>query len=165
VVFVGEQPGYEVYVAGRPFVGPAGGLFDRALAAAGIARPRVYLTNAVKHFKFNLRGKRRMHQKPGGYEIEHCRWWLDQELALIRPRLTVALGATASHALLGRQVAVMQERGKALDLRPGLPGLITVHPSFLLRLTDAAARAREHERFVADLRHVADLVPEIRRAA
>jgi DNA polymerase len=165
VVVVGEQPGDEEDLAGRPFVGPAGRLLDRALAAAGIARPRVYLTNAVKHFKFTLRGKRRMHQKPGSYEMEHCRWWLGQELALIRPRLTVALGASAARALAGRNVAVLRERGKALDLRPGLPGLITVHPSFLLRLPDAAARAREHERFVADLRHVADLVPEIRRAA
>ena len=106
-----------------------------------------------------------MHQRPGGYEIEHCRWWLDQELALLQPRLAVALGATAAHALLGRQISVMRERGRPVTFRDGLPGLITVHPSFLLRLPGATARAREYERFVADLRHVADLVPAIRRAA
>ena len=165
VVFVGEQPGDEEDLAGRPFVGPAGRLFDRALLEAGIDRPRVYVTNAVKHFKFTLRGKRRMHQQPGGSEIEHCRWWLDRELALIQPQLTVALGATAARSLLGRQVSVMRERGRALEFRAGLPGLITVHPSFLLRLPDAAAKAREHQRFVADLRHVAKLVPAIRLAA
>jgi DNA polymerase len=165
VVFVGEQPGDEEDLAGRPFVGPAGRLFDRALIEAGIDRPRVYVTNAVKHFKFALRGKRRMHQKPGGYEIEHCRWWLDQELALIQPRLTVALGATAAHSLLGREVSVMRERGRATEFRAGLAGLITVHPSFMLRLPDAAAKVREYGSFVADLREVANLVPAIRLTA
>jgi len=164
VVLVGEQPGDEEDLAGRPFVGPAGRLLDQALAAAGIDRSRLYLTNAVKHFKFSLRGKRRMHQTPGGYEIEHCRWWLDRELALIQPRLTVALGASAAHALLGRRVSVMRARGRVTLFRGAVPGLITIHPSFLLRLPDAAARAREYERFVADLRHVADLVPAIRLA-
>ena len=165
VVFVGEQPGDEEDLAGRPFIGPAGRLLDRALAAAGIDRGRLYVTNAVKHFKFSLRGKRRMHQTPGGYEIEHCRWWLDQELALIRPRLTVALGATAARSLLGRQVSVMRERGRVTAFRDAAPGLITIHPSFLLRLPDAAAREREHQRFVADLRQVGELVPAIRLAA
>ena len=165
VVLVGEQPGDEEDLAGRPFVGAAGQLLDRALAEAGIERPRVYLTNAVKHFKFSLRGKRRMHQTPGGYEIEHCRWWLDRELALIRPRLTVALGASAARALAGRPVAVLRERDEVTRFAGGHPGLITVHPSFLLRLPDAAARAREYQRFLADLRQVAALVPEIREAA
>ena len=165
VVFVGEQPGDEEDLAGRPFVGPAGRLFDQALVAANVDRTRVYVTNAVKHFKFQLRGKRRMHQKPGGYEIEHCRWWLDQELALIEPRLTVALGATAACSLLGRQVSVMRERGKRTEFRGGLPGLITMHPSYLLRLPDAAARTREHARFIDDLRQIAELVPTIRLAA
>jgi uracil-DNA glycosylase len=165
VVFVGEQPGDEEDLAGRPFVGPAGRLFDQALVAAGIDRTRVYVTNAVKHFKFQLRGKRRMHQRPGGYEIEHCRWWLDQELALIEPRLTVALGATAAYSLLGRQVSVMRERGKRTEFRGGLPGLITMHPSYLLRLPDTAARTREHARFIDDLRQIAELVPTIRLAA
>jgi uracil-DNA glycosylase len=165
VVFVGEQPGDEEDLAGRPFVGPAGDLFDEALVAAGIDRARIYVTNAVKHFKFQLRGKRRMHQKPGGYEIEHCRWWLDREIALIEPRLTVALGATAAHALLGQRISVTRERGRLTQLRGGLPGFITVHPSFLLRLPHAAARAREHARFIDDLRQVAELVPAIRLAA
>ena len=151
--------------AGPPFVGPAGRLFDQALVAAGVDRARVYVTNAVKHFKFQLRGKRRMHQRPGGYEIEHCRWWLDQELALLEPRLVVALGATAAYALLGRQVSVNRERGKATEFRGGLPGLITVHPSFLLRLPDAAARTRAHAGFIDDLRVVAELVPAVRLAA
>ena len=164
VVFVGEQPGDEEDLAGQPFVGPAGRLFDRALVAAGIDRGRLYVTNAVKHFKFSLRGKRRMHQTPGGYEIEHCRWWLDQELALIRPRLTVALGATAGRALAGRQVSVMRERGRVTRFRNDAPGLLTIHPSFLLRLPDPAAREREHQRFIADLRQVVDLVPAIRLA-
>jgi uracil-DNA glycosylase len=163
-VFVGEQPGDEEDLAGRPFVGPAGRLFDGALEAAGIERSRLYVTNAVKHFKFSLRGKRRMHQKPGGYEIEHCRWWLDKELALIQPRLTVALGASAARSLSGRDVSVLRERGTLTKFRGGIPGLITVHPSFLLRLPDATARAREYERFVQDLRRVADLVPAIRLA-
>ena len=165
VVFVGEQPGDEEDLAGRPFVGPAGRLFDQALVAAGIDRARIYVTNAVKHFKFNLRGKRRMHQRPGGHEIEHCRWWLDQELALIEPRLTVALGASAAYSLLGHQISVMRERGRVTHFRDGRFGFITVHPSFLLRLPDAAARAREHARFIDDLRHVAELVPAIRLAA
>jgi DNA polymerase len=125
VVLVGEQPGDEEDLAGRPFVGPAGRQLDQALAAAGIEQGRVYLTNAVKHFKFSLRGKRRIHQKPGGYEIEHCRWWLEQELALVRPRLTVALGATAASALLGRPAAVMRERGRPLSFQDGLAVLIT----------------------------------------
>jgi DNA polymerase len=106
-----------------------------------------------------------MHQKPGGYEIEHCRWWLDQELALLRPRLAVALGASAAQALLHRPVAVMRERGRVAELPDGRPLLITVHPSFLLRLPDAAVRAQEQARFVADLRKVAQLVPTIRLAA
>jgi DNA polymerase len=165
VVLVGEQPGEAEDLAGRPFVGPAGQLFDRALAEAGIERARVYLTNAVKHFKFSLRGKRRMHQTPRGYEIEHCRWWLERELALIQPRLTVALGASAARALAGRPVAVLRERGRVTEFAGGHLGLITVHPSFLLRLPDAAARAREYEGFLADLRQVAALVPAIRQIA
>ncbi|MDF2781431.1 MAG: Uracil-DNA glycosylase superfamily protein, partial [Geminicoccaceae bacterium] len=110
-------------------------------------------------------GKRRMHQTPRGYEIEHCRWWLDRELALIRPRLTVALGASAARALAGHPVAVLRERGRVTEFAGGHPGLITVHPSFLLRLPDAAARAREYQGFLADLRQVAALVPAIRQTA
>jgi DNA polymerase len=165
VMLVGEQPGDDEDLAGRPFVGPAGRMLDRALAGAGIERGRLYLTNAVKHFKFVPRGKRRIHQRPGGYEIEHCRWWLEQELALVRPQLVVALGATAARALGGRELSVMRERGRPLRLRDGMAGLITVHPSYLLRLPDPAERAREYRRFVADLRRVASLVPSVVAAA
>jgi uracil-DNA glycosylase len=165
LVFVGEQPGDQEDLAGKPFVGPAGQMFDRALAEAGIDRTRVYVTNAVKHFKFEPRGKRRIHQKPSNNEIETCRWWLDQEFDLIRPRLTVALGASAARALTGRDTTISRARGRLMTLREGLEGFITVHPSFLLRLPDAASRAREYARFVEDLRLVAQHLPEIRKAA
>jgi probable DNA metabolism protein len=165
VVFVGEQPGDQEDLAGKPFVGPAGQMFDRALAEAGIDRTRVYVTNAVKHFKFEPRGKRRIHQKPNNNEIEACRWWLDQELELIKPRLTVALGATAARALTGRDTTISRARGRLMTLRQGLEGFITVHPSFLLRLPDEPSQAREYARFVADLKLVAQHLPEIRKAA
>jgi DNA polymerase len=165
VVFVGEQPGDQEDLQGRPFVGPAGQMFDRALAEAGIDLGRVYVTNAVKHFKFEPRGKRRIHQKPNNNEIEACRWWLDRELALIKPRLTVALGATAARALTGRDTTISRSRGRLMPLRDGLEGFITVHPSFLLRLPDEAAKAREYKKFIADLKQVAQHLPEIRKAA
>jgi DNA polymerase len=165
LVFVGEQPGDQEDLAGKPFVGPAGQMFDRALAEAGIDRSRVYVTNAVKHFKFEPRGKRRIHQKPNNAEIEACRWWLDKELDLIKPRLTVALGATAARALTGRDTTVSRARGRLMVLRDGIEGFITVHPSFLLRLPDEASKAREYQRFVADLHQVAQHLPEIRTAA
>lgn len=165
VVFVGEQPGDQEDLAGRPFVGPAGRLFDRALSEAGIERERVYVTNAVKHFKFEPRGKRRIHNKPNNHEVEQCRWWLDQELGQIEPRLTVALGATAARALTGRTVTISRERARVMDLRPGLLGMITVHPSFLLRLPERDAQEREYRRFVQDLRLVATQIPAIRKAA
>jgi uracil-DNA glycosylase len=165
LVFVGEQPGDHEDLAGKPFVGPAGQMFDRALAEAGIDRTRVYVTNAVKHFKFEPRGKRRIHQKPNNNEIDACRWWLDQELALIKPRLTVALGATAARALTGRDTTISRSRGRLMTLREGVEGFITVHPSFLLRLPDAPSQAREYARFVEDLRLAAQHLPEIRKAA
>ncbi len=165
VVFVGEQPGDQEDLRGRPFVGPAGQMFDRALVEAGIDRARVYVTNAVKHFKFEPRGKRRIHQKPNNDEIERCRWWLDRELRLIGPKLTVALGGTAARALTGRDVTIARMRGAIIQLRQDLPGLITVHPSFLLRLPDEASKAREYARFVDDLRRVAQHVADIRKAA
>lgn len=165
VVFVGEQPGDQEDLAGHPFVGPAGQVFDRALAEAGIARKEVYVTNAVKHFKFEPRGKRRLHKKPNHSEIEICRWWLDQELGLIKPAVTVALGATAARALMGRDVTISRERGHLVTLRDDLRGFVTVHPSFLLRLPDADAKAAEFRRFVSDLRKVAAEVPAIRTAA
>ena len=165
ILFVGEQPGDQEDLRGRPFVGPAGQLFDRALAEAEIDRGSVYVTNAVKHFKFEPRGKRRIHQKPNNNEIEACRWWLDQELGLIKPRLTVALGATAARALTGRDTTISRARGRLMTLREGVEGFITVHPSFLLRLPDEQAKAREYRRFVEDLRLVAQHLPEVRKAA
>jgi DNA polymerase len=165
VVFVGEQPGDQEDLGGRPFVGPAGQMFDRALAEAGIARPMVYVTNAVKHFKFVPRGKKRIHQKPNAGEVEHCRWWLERELALIQPKLVVALGATAVKALIGKDVKITEMRGRLLTIRDGLTLVATVHPSYLLRLPDAAAKAAEYGRFVEDLTAVARYLPEIAKAA
>jgi DNA polymerase len=162
VMFIGEQPGDQEDLQGRPFVGPAGKMFDRALAAAGIDRARVYVTNAVKHFKFEPRGKRRIHAKPNAYEIERCRWWLDQEIALLGPRLAVALGATAGRALFQRPVTISRVRGDFIKLRDGLESFVTVHPSSLLRAPDEDARAREYDKFVHDLRLIAGHVPAIR---
>jgi DNA polymerase len=157
ILFVGEQPGDQEDLAGKPFVGPAGQMFDRALAAAGVNRSRVYVTNAVKHFKFERRGKRRIHSKPDAGEIQACRWWLEQERQLLEPRVTVALGATAARALLGRVVTIGRERGKPLELAGGGTGWITIHPSFLLRMPDKSLAAQEYDRFVADLRAVGEL--------
>jgi uracil-DNA glycosylase family protein len=154
LMFVGEQPGDQEDLAGKPFVGPAGRLFDRALAEAGVDRGAVYVTNAVKHFKFEQRGKRRIHAKPGAGEIEACRWWIDQERMLIKPRVTVALGATAARSLFGRVMTIGRERGRLLELRDGGEGWITVHPSYLLRLPDKAAAEEEYGKFVEDLRAV-----------
>ena len=165
LMLVGEQPGDQEDLQGRPFVGPAGQVFDRALAEAGIDRARVYVTNAVKHFKFEPRGKRRIHKKPDSGEIEACGWWLDNELRLLKPRITVALGATAARALTGADVTISRSRGRLMRLRDGVEGFITVHPSFLLRLPDDAAKEREYARFVADLRLVAQHLPEICKAA
>jgi len=165
VVFVGEQPGDQEDLRGKPFVGPAGQMFDRALADAGIDRARVYVTNAVKHFKFAPRGKRRLHKKPSNDEIEACRWWLDSELDLLEPQFTVALGATAARALIGRNTTISRSRGRLMPLRAGLQGFVTVHPSFLLRLPDEGSKAREYEKFVDDLKLVAKHLPEIRKAA
>jgi DNA polymerase len=165
IMLVGEQPGDQEDLQGRPFVGPAGKMLDRALADAGIDRTAVYVTNAVKHFKFEPRGKKRLHKKPAVGEIEACRWWLEQEIELVRPDITVALGATAARALVGRTVTLARWRGRITELRPGLPGLVTIHPSFLLRVPDADARAREYKRFVADLRLIVRQVPAARASA
>ncbi len=151
LMFVGEQPGDQEDLAGRPFVGPAGQMFDRAVAAAGIDRAQVYVTNAVKHFKFEQRGKRRIHAKPGGPEIDACRWWIEQERVLIRPPVTVALGATAARSLLGKVVTIAGSRGRAHRLEDGGEGWVTIHPSYLLRLPDKAQAADEYARFVEDL--------------
>ncbi len=151
LVFVGEQPGDKEDLAGRPFVGPAGALFDRALAEAGIERARAYVTNAVKHFKFEPRGKKRIHKKPGIGEINACHWWIERELAVLRPRLTVALGATAIRSLTGSSGSVLSTRGQVLTSAFAGPVFVTVHPSFLLRLPDEGSQKVEYRRFVEDL--------------
>ena len=140
IMFVGEQPGDQEDLAGRPFVGPAGKLFDASLEEAGIDRKRVYVTNAVKHFKFQQRGKRRLHSKPDGGEIKACKWWLQHELELIHPPVTVALGATAARSLFGKVVTVGKLRGEPQTLADGSECWVTVHPSALLRAPDEAAR-------------------------
>ena len=157
IAFVGEQPGDQEEAQGRPFVGPAGQLLDRALAEAGIDRRRQYLTNAVKRFKFELRGKRRIHQKPTAGEVSYHRWWLDLELDFVAPKLVVALGATAALALAGKAVSVTKTRGPATFGERPFPGFVTVHPSFLLRLPDEASKTREFALFVSDLRRAGEL--------
>ncbi|MDB5699561.1 MAG: uracil-DNA glycosylase, partial [Alphaproteobacteria bacterium] len=154
MMMVGEQPGDREDLAGRPFVGPAGQLLDRAIIEAGIDRQTVYVTNAVKHFKFEPRGKRRIHQKPDGPEIEACRWWIEQERILIRPSLTVALGATAARSLFGKIVTISSTRGKPHELEGGGECWVTVHPSYLLRIPEPERKADEYARFVEDLKRV-----------
>jgi uracil-DNA glycosylase len=155
VVLVGEQPGDQEDRQGKPFVGPAGQLLDRALQAAGIERSGVYLTNAVKHFKWEPRGKRRLHQRPNAREVAACRPWLEAELSRVRPELIVCLGATAAESVVGRPVRVLSERGEKLPTEFGAPALMTVHPSALLRLSSDADADAEFARFVADLRSAA----------
>ena len=164
LVFVGEQPGDEEDLQGRPFVGPAGRVLDRAFQEAGIRRQDVYLTNAVKHFKFEQRGKRRIHQKPTAGEVSHYRWWLMRELELIEPKLVVALGATAVLALTGKTIPVTRARGPA-ELLQHFPGFITVHPSYLLRLPDEDAKTAAYGQFVSDLRDARGIAEATRRAA
>jgi DNA polymerase len=151
MMFVGEQPGDQEDLAGRPFVGPAGAVLDKALAEAGVPRAEAYVTNAVKHFKHEPRGKRRLHKTPDAGEVQACRWWLDNERRLVRPKVVVALGATAARAVLGRPVSVMKERGPAGALEGGAQGFVTVHPSMLLRIPDRAAKAAAYRDFVRDL--------------
>ena len=161
LLLVGEQPGDVEDIEGRPFVGPAGRLLDEALEEAGIDRDLAYVTNAVKHFKWEPRGKRRIHQPPNAREIEACSPWLNAELAVVKPRVLVALGATASQALLGRSFRVSRERGRLLretDFAPIV--MATVHPSSVLRSRDAEARRAAREAFVADLAQVAPLLVE-----
>lgn len=156
VMFVGEQPGDQEDIAGKPFVGPAGRLLDKALEEAGIDRRDVYVTNVVKHFKWEPRGKRRIHQKPNAAEINACRPWLDAELALIKPKLVVCLGATAAQALLGKTFKVSQRRGEFIDGVIGPVVTATVHPSSILRAPDDESRRAEMQRFVHDLKRVAE---------
>jgi uracil-DNA glycosylase family protein len=154
VVLVGEQPGDREDIAGKPFVGPAGRLLDECLHEAGVDRSLCYLTNAVKHFKFEQRGKRRIHAKPNAGEIQRCAWWLGGELDVLQPNLLVALGATALYTLMGRSVRLTKERGNVLRAPNDVPLLVTIHPSFLLRIRDHEDRNRERARFVSDLRSI-----------
>ena len=156
ILFVGEQPGDQEDLAGRPFVGPAGQVFDEALEKAGIPRSEVYVTNAVKHFKFEQRGKKRIHSKPNAGEIEACRWWIEQERTLIRSPITVALGATAARSLLDKVVTISKVRGSPLPLDGGGECWVTVHPSFLLRIPEPDRRAEERGKFVDDLKRIRD---------
>ncbi len=165
VMLVGEQPGDKEDLAGQPFVGPAGQMLDRALEEAGIDRKKIYVTNAVKHFKFFPRGKFRLHQKPTTPEIKACRQWYERELATIKPELVVALGATAAQCVFGKTTPINKNRGRLIHLEDGPAALVTVHPSYLLRLPDEAARAREYERFVDDLKIAAEHYRKSARAA
>ncbi|HEY0647084.1 UdgX family uracil-DNA binding protein [Phenylobacterium sp.] len=152
LLFVGEQPGDQEDLAGRPFVGPAGQVFDKALAEAGVPRAETYVTNAVKHFKHELRGKRRIHQTPTSGEVTACRWWLDAERRIIRPRVIVSLGATAALAVFGKATPVGKFRQQALQLSDQAQGVVTYHPSYLLRVPDAEAKAKAYAAFVEDLK-------------
>ena len=163
IMLVGEQPGDAEDLAGHPFVGPAGKLLDRALEEAGIDRGRVYLTNVVKHFKWEPRGKRRIHAKPNAGEISACRPWLETEIALLRPRVLVCLGATAAQALLGKAFKVSRQRGAFVDSALAPLVTATVHPSSILRAPDDEARRAEMKRFVADLKKVAAAVAAARQ--
>ncbi len=157
LMLVGEQPGDQEDLQGRPFVGPAGQVLDRALEAAGLDRAAIYVTNAVKHFKYEPRGKRRLHKKPNAGEIDACEWWLDHELRYVAPRVVVALGATALRALTGKPLSINASRGRLIEL-PGarLGMVVTVHPSYLLRIHEARDKRREFDLLVKDLRLAAD---------
>jgi DNA polymerase len=158
LMIVGEQPGDQEDLSGRPFVGPAGRVLDAALEEAGIEREDTYVTNAVKHFKHEPRGKRRIHKTPLVSEVSACRWWLDSERRLVRPKVIVTLGATAALGVLGRKVAVTKERGRPMPQPDGATALLTVHPSYLLRLPDEASKTAERDRFVADLKRARTLL-------
>ncbi len=158
VMLVGEQPGDQEDIAGRPFVGPAGQLFDTLSAEVGFDRRRAYVTNAVKHFKFVQKGRRRIHQSPAASEISACRWWLDQELSTVDPDLVVAMGATALHALTGNGKGLLKRRGGVEETKDGRPLLVTLHPSYLLRLPDPQGRERATADFRSDLRRIPELL-------
>jgi uracil-DNA glycosylase len=165
MMLVGEQPGDKEDLAGKPFVGPAGQMLDRALEEAGIDRKKAYVTNAVKHFKFVARGKFRLHQKPTTPEIKACRPWYERELAAIKPDLVVAMGATSAQSVFGKITPINKNRGRLIDLDDGIKALVTVHPSYLLRLPDAEAKAREYARFVDDLKIAAAFLRKSARTA
>jgi len=150
-MLVGEQPGDQEDLAGAPFVGPAGKMLDKALEEAGVAREQAYVTNAVKHFKHEQRGKRRLHKTPDVGEVAACRWWLDNERRLVRPRVVVALGGSAALSVFGKAMPVMKSRRQAFQLADQSQGVVSVHPSYLLRIPDEAAKAQAFDEFVADL--------------
>lgn len=159
LMLVGEQPGDQEDLAGQPFVGPAGRVLDRALGEAGIPRAEVFVTNAVKHFKHEMRGKRRLHKKPNAYEIERCKWWLDLERAIVEPSVIVALGATAARSLLGRPATIAALRARPVELKDAAAWLlVTIHPSALLRIREAEERQRRYAEFVADLKQARTLL-------
>jgi uracil-DNA glycosylase len=158
LMLVGEQPGDQEDLAGAPFVGPAGRVLDAGLERAGIVRAEVFITNAVKHFRHELRGKRRLHKTPDAGEAQACRWWLDAERRLVRPKVVVALGATAALAVFGKPTPIGQNRGQALPLADGARGLVTYHPSYLLRLPDEAATKAAFRLFIEDLKLARSLV-------
>lgn len=162
LLVVGEQPGDKEDIAGRPFVGPAGRVLDQALEEAGIDRGITFVTNAVKHFKHEMRGKRRLHKKPNAYEIDRCKWWLEIERALLKPDVVVALGATAARSLLGRTVSIGSVRGTPIALTDGSRLVVTIHPSYLLRIREAVDKRAEYTRFVDDLQHAAAALGENR---
>jgi len=152
IMMVGEQPGDQEDKQGKPFVGPAGGVLAKALEDAGIDRDAVFVTNAVKHFKFEQRGKRRLHKRPNAYEIDRCHWWLDFEWRLVKPDIVVALGATAVRSISGRPTSINKIRGRVLTLQDGGRMLATIHPSYILRIEDEADKRAEYRKFVTDLR-------------
>lgn len=156
IMMVGEQPGDQEDKQGHPFVGPAGGILGHALTDAGIPREDVFITNAVKHFKFEMRGKRRLHKRPNVYEIERCHWWLEVERELLKPEIVVALGATAVRSVAGRTLTIGKVRGRIIDLAGGGRMLATVHPSFILRIEDEADKRSQYRALVADLKVCAE---------
>jgi DNA polymerase len=151
ILMVGEQPGDREDIAGKPFVGPAGRVLDRAIADAGLDRDKIFVTNAVKHFKFTPRGKRRLHKRPNAYEIDRCHHWLEFERAIIKPKIIVALGATAIRSVNGKPLTIARARGRLLQLPGGARMIATVHPSYLLRIPDEADKRAQYKLFVRDL--------------
>lgn len=158
IMMVGEQPGDQEDKQGKPFVGPAGGVLGEALEDAGIERKSVFVTNAVKHFKFESRGKRRLHKRPNAYEIDRCHLWLDLERKLVRPDIIIALGATAIRSLSGRPLTINKIRGRITSLPDGSRMLATIHPSYILRIDDDADKRLQYRRFVADLKVCAKML-------